>query len=168
MLADLAYNGGPTLTHALEAGSPAIDMGQTVETVDQRGFARADGTDDMGAFELGATPPMMVASGETAEVQTEEALTTMEEAVRLRPVAPNPLATGRTGSVTFAVRDAEAVEVSLYDATGRRVATLYSGTPIAGQEQTVALDASSLASGVYVVRLLGETVQATQRVTLVR
>ena len=92
----------------------------------------------------------------------------MAEAVRLDPVAPNPLASGRAGTVTFAVRDAEAVEVTLYDVTGRRVQTLYSGTPLAGQAQPVALDASSLAAGVYVVRLLGETVQATRRVTLVR
>lgn len=173
MLGPLADNGGPTLTHALEAGSPAIDAGQTVETVDQRGYDRDAGDADMGAFELGGSPPMMVteASGEAEVADTADAeasLKTMDEAVRLAPVAPNPLATGRTGTVTFAVREAEAIEVSLYDATGRRVATLYSGTPLAGQEQSVSLDAGSLAAGVYVVRLLGETVQATQRVTLVR
>jgi CSLREA domain-containing protein len=54
MLEGLADNGGPTLTRALMAGSPAVDAGMTEFDVDQRGFARADGQDDIGAFERGA------------------------------------------------------------------------------------------------------------------
>ena len=66
----LRFNGGPTQTIALLAGSPAIDKGTSVGltgtlTTDQRGFARkvdntsitnaggGDGT-DIGAFEFGA------------------------------------------------------------------------------------------------------------------
>jgi hypothetical protein len=58
-LAPLADNGGPTMTHALSTGSPAIDGGDpagcrdetgTVLTVDQRGHARS-GRCDVGAFE---------------------------------------------------------------------------------------------------------------------
>jgi hypothetical protein len=65
-LAPLADNGGPTFTHALLAGSPAIDAGNSTLTTDQRGFARpydsplypnaANGS-DIGAFEYqGASP----------------------------------------------------------------------------------------------------------------
>jgi CSLREA domain-containing protein len=66
-LADLAANGGPTQTHALEPGSPAIDAVQLAPlqvcvATDQRGVARPqDGDDDgaaacdIGAFELAAT-----------------------------------------------------------------------------------------------------------------
>jgi len=56
-LGTLANNGGPTLTVALLAGSPAIDQGSNAfvssgET-DQRGFSRiVNGTVDLGAFEL--------------------------------------------------------------------------------------------------------------------
>ena len=61
-LGPLADNGGPTLTHALLPGSPAMDAGDTslaVGDFDQRGFARAaDAADsgsepdvDIGAFE---------------------------------------------------------------------------------------------------------------------
>ena len=58
-LAPLAANGGPTRTHALRAGSPAIDAGNNASQLasDQRGtgFARVVGTAaDIGAFELGA------------------------------------------------------------------------------------------------------------------
>lgn len=53
-LGPLADNGGPTLTHGLLAGSPAIDAGDnaTCEATDQRGVARPVGvTCDIGAFE---------------------------------------------------------------------------------------------------------------------
>ncbi|MEZ6091000.1 MAG: DUF11 domain-containing protein [Pirellulaceae bacterium] len=58
MLGPLQDNGGPTPTHALSVGSPAIDAGDdTIATsagltTDQRGEARFDGTVDIGAFEL--------------------------------------------------------------------------------------------------------------------
>jgi hypothetical protein len=55
MLGVLADNGGPTLTHALLAGSPAIDKGVAVAgiTTDQRGVARTQGAaPDIGSFEF--------------------------------------------------------------------------------------------------------------------
>jgi hypothetical protein len=70
LAANLGLNGGPTLTYALQTGSPAIDQGKASvgETVDQRGQARpsdfgnipnASGGDgsDIGAFELQDTDP---------------------------------------------------------------------------------------------------------------
>jgi hypothetical protein len=59
MLEPLADNGGPTRTHALAAGSPAIDAGNDYfgDAFDQRGdgFARvANGRADIGAFEVQA------------------------------------------------------------------------------------------------------------------
>jgi len=57
LITALADNGGPTQTRALQAGSPAIDAGDTaicaaapVSGVDQRGFSR-DATCDIGAYE---------------------------------------------------------------------------------------------------------------------
>jgi hypothetical protein len=53
-LGDLADNGGPTLTHALLATSPAIDAANaaTSPATDQRGVARPQGAGhDVGAFE---------------------------------------------------------------------------------------------------------------------
>jgi beta-glucanase (GH16 family) len=49
----LANNGGPTLTHALLAGSPAIDAGNTgaCPVTDQRGVAR-DAACDVGSYEF--------------------------------------------------------------------------------------------------------------------
>jgi len=62
LLGALANNGGLTQTMALDAGSPAIDGGDTINapTTDQRGVARTDGNGDgiiavdIGAFEAPA------------------------------------------------------------------------------------------------------------------
>ncbi len=62
LLLALASNGGPTLTQALAADSPAIDAGNNVFGLpfDQRGFPRLAGTaPDIGAFERAA--PVAVA-----------------------------------------------------------------------------------------------------------
>jgi CSLREA domain-containing protein len=54
-LAALADNGGPTFTHALLTGSPALDKGLSgCSAYDQRGLLR-DANCDVGAFEAGAT-----------------------------------------------------------------------------------------------------------------
>lgn len=62
LLAGLGFNGGPTPTHALLPGSPAIDRGNNDANLatDQRGagFARVAGAGaDIGAFEVQSGPP---------------------------------------------------------------------------------------------------------------
>jgi hypothetical protein len=53
ILGPLADNGGPTLTHALLMGSPAVDAAPTGPATDQRGISRPQGPAfDIGAFEL--------------------------------------------------------------------------------------------------------------------
>jgi len=53
LLGPLQDNGGPTLTHALQSGSPAIDAGDNANCpeTDQRGVPRSDGACDIGAYE---------------------------------------------------------------------------------------------------------------------
>ena len=79
-------------------------------------------------------------------------------------LAPNPA----RGSVTvrLAVGDADAVRVSLYDALGRRVATLHDGPAVGALDLSV--DASRLAPGVYVLRAVSQDATATRRMTVVR
>lgn len=60
LLGPLAENGGPTLTHALLEGSPAIDKGGDCPppATDQRGAPRPAGEEcDIGAYESGSSPP---------------------------------------------------------------------------------------------------------------
>jgi hypothetical protein len=58
LLGPLANNGGPTLTHMPQTGSPAIDHGSGCSATDQRGAARPAGLAcDIGAVEYGARLP---------------------------------------------------------------------------------------------------------------
>ena len=57
LLGPLANNGGPTLTLALQPGSPAINRGDPAAPPrDQRGYSRL-GVPDVGAFEFNGIPP---------------------------------------------------------------------------------------------------------------
>jgi hypothetical protein len=78
-LAPLANNGGPTDTHALKAGSPAINGADPQSCppgggTDQR-YATAVGACDIGSFEFGGKPPQPVVpppvAGETVNVFTK-------------------------------------------------------------------------------------------------
>jgi len=71
LLGPLADNGGPTLTHALQPGSPAINRGDpAAPPQDQRGYGRL-GVPDVGAFEFDGIPPTILGNISTrAFVQT--------------------------------------------------------------------------------------------------
>ena len=73
LLEPLADNGGLTLTHALQSGSPAIDRGDpAAPPQDQRGYSRA-GVPDVGAFEFDGEAPSILGNISTrAFVQTED------------------------------------------------------------------------------------------------
>ncbi len=62
LLGPLANNGGPTFTHELLTGSPAIDAGTNTgcPATDQRGFTRPVGAScDIGAYEAGASAAVL-------------------------------------------------------------------------------------------------------------
>ena len=70
LLGPLANNGGLTLTHALQAGSPAIDHGDpAAPPADQRGYGRV-GVPDVGAFEYGGVATILANISTRAFVQT--------------------------------------------------------------------------------------------------
>jgi hypothetical protein len=70
LLGPLANNGGLTLTHALQAGSPAIDHGDpAAPPQDQRGYGRA-GVPDVGAFEYGGVAITLANISTRSFVQT--------------------------------------------------------------------------------------------------
>ncbi len=91
------------------------------------------------------------------------AATRAAEGFRFEPAYPNPF--GARATLRFAVPEAQPVRIELYDGLGRRVRVLYDGASAAGTH-AVTLDGRGLPSGVYHVRLVGESVSATQ--TLVR
>ena len=103
----------------------------------------------------------------TASYSAEvEATVELAEAYVLESAYPNPF--NPQATVRFAVREAQKVRVELYDMLGRRVQVLFDGTTPANQMQSVRIDGSRMASGTYVVRLVGRTFSRAQTVTLVK
>ncbi|HYE94801.1 MAG TPA: T9SS type A sorting domain-containing protein [Rubricoccaceae bacterium] len=78
---------------------------------------------------------------------------------------PNPSRGG--ARFTLALVDAQPLTVALYDALGRRVATLHEGALAAGAH-AFAIDGASLPSGAYFLRVTGPGVSAVRAVSLVR
>ncbi|MEM1057477.1 MAG: alpha-amylase family glycosyl hydrolase [Bacteroidota bacterium] len=85
--------------------------------------------------------------------------------VQVWPIAPNPFRDRTT--LRFALPEPQPVRVDLLDALGRQVRTLYDGTPPSGP-LAVVVDGRDLPSGLYLVRLTGDGVAATQRVLKAR
>ena len=115
-------------------------------------------------FAFEATPDTPIAAGAMG-VATEPGA--LADGYLFSEVAPNPIATGRA-SFRLAVGEAETVSVDVFDSLGRRVQTAFSGALVPGTTETVELDTAGLPSGVYVVRVSGESFVSTRNVTVVR
>ncbi|PSQ81121.1 MAG: hypothetical protein BRD41_03510 [Bacteroidetes bacterium QS_1_63_11] len=90
----------------------------------------------------------------------------MREAVTLTPPAPNPASTDAT--LSFAVKERAETTIMLYNTLGQRVATVYAGTPPAGEQQTTQFDATGLSSGTYFLRIRANGQTQVRRLTVVR
>jgi surface protein len=90
----------------------------------------------------------------------------MQEALTLTAPAPNPVSS--TATLSFAVKEQAEATVAVYDMLGRKAATLFEGTPTPGESTPLRLDASTLPSGPYFLRLRAAGRTETQRVTVLR
>ncbi|MDX1439023.1 MAG: T9SS type A sorting domain-containing protein [Rubricoccaceae bacterium] len=90
----------------------------------------------------------------------------MPDGFLLESAYPNPFNPSTT--VRFKVADEQSVTVSLFDALGRKVATLFSGFVESNRFETVRIDGSRLPSGTYTVRLEGENILGSTRVVLIK
>jgi hypothetical protein len=81
---------------------------------------------------------------------------------------PNPAGPGEQATVEFVTEQATDVTVSLYNTLGQRIRVLHRGTVDAGESIRTPIDAQSLSSGVYFVRMRGDGVRATTRMTIVK
>jgi ELWxxDGT repeat protein len=117
--------------------------------LDLAGLSPAPST---GRYALRLTPGASVAS---ADRPTEPLVSLLR---------PNP-ASGRTELIVVP-SGPERVRAAVYDALGREVAVLHDG-PMAGRARLVA-EVGTLAPGVYVVRVAGESFTASRPLTVVR
>jgi hypothetical protein len=79
---------------------------------------------------------------------------------------PNPFSETATLEVT--VRETQRVRVAVYDLLGRRVVTLHDGVLHADRTKMLPWNGRGQASGMYIVRVEGETFRTTRRLSLVR
>jgi hypothetical protein len=152
-LGPLAANGGPTLTHALLANSPAIDQGSCSKGTgaDQRGvFAmtlpkvlNADGGCDIGAFE--AQPQPVVSIGSPNITEGDSGTSEMSFNVSLDRPSTSPV------SVDYATEDF----------TGHR------GRRLSGNSGTLAFPAGTTALTLK-VQIVGDTLNEFNEAFLVR
>jgi len=84
----------------------------------------------------------------------------------LSEVAPNPVRVA--AEVTLTVSEAQRVRAEMYDVLGRRVGVLFEGRVPAHVPQRWTVDGRQLASGVYFVRVEGETFRETRRLVRIR
>ncbi|HEX9951752.1 MAG TPA: T9SS type A sorting domain-containing protein, partial [Rubricoccaceae bacterium] len=141
---------GKTTGDGLADGRPSPRTG----TPTARPLAHVAARGGVPRFVLHAEPPPAVGTEGNAPAR-----------FALAPVAPNP-SRGRA-TVTVETPATAHVRVIVYDVLGRDVAVLADGEMAAGRH-ALALDASGLASGVYVVRMTSGDFAATRRLTVVR
>ena len=79
---------------------------------------------------------------------------------------PNPF--NPRATFTLAVREAQPVQVVVFDMLGRRMALLHDGMMAANRVHTFALDGAGWASGTYLYRVAGATFSVIRTVVLVR
>lgn len=89
-----------------------------------------------------------------------------EGAVEIAPITPNPMS--QRGTLSIAVAERQHVTARIFDALGRRVATLHDGEMSAGQAHSLSIDPAALSSGAYFLRVVGEGFQETRKFVVVR
>lgn len=111
----------------------------------------------LGASVLNSTPfvPMTEFAGTTAA----EDEFTIPDAFVLKGNYPNPF--NPSTNIQFDLKEASTVQVSVMDLLGRTMLTVPSQTFSAGSNQTIAVDAASLTSGIYIYRVVSTSATRT-------
>ena len=83
----------------------------------------------------------------------------------LEPNYPNPF--NLSTSIGFSLSSGGTISLTVYDVLGRRIATVVDGPMLAGHH-SVPFDATDLASGMYMCRLLAGGMQLTMKMVLMK
>jgi hypothetical protein len=111
----------------------------------------------------GTPVPDWANSGESFEIG--QVTVELPAAFALLGARPNPF--NPTTTIGFALPEAAKVMLSVYDVSGRQVATLVNGWREAGSHQAV-FDGSALASGVYLYRLSADNLSTVGKMVLMK
>ncbi|MEM8484583.1 MAG: M57 family metalloprotease [Bacteroidota bacterium] len=104
--------------------------------------------------------------GTFAYSKTVNVQVALEAAYAWEPAYPNPF--NPTTQFGLHVAVAQEVTIQVVDMTGRIVATLHQGQLAAANQHRFAFEASTLPSGTYWIRVIGETFQSSQPAILLK
>ena len=103
----------------------------------------------------------------TASLSQEKTLQVVTaQSVVLR--GPNPLRAGQSTRLRVTAQTRQSVEAALFNVLGQQVRVLHRGSVAPGRPLDARLSTDGLASGLYFVRVSGESFQATRQFTVVR
>ena len=121
------------------------------------GFSQTSGNFDQGMVQIFLAPGTVDAPAPPSDAVARVSLA----------AAPNPVTTA--GTLRFSLPGAGVVSLSLYDATGRRVARVLDGERLQAGAHQAALDAEALSPGLYFAQLeVDARVAATRKVLVLR
>lgn len=84
----------------------------------------------------------------------------------LSNVYPNPF--NPQAQFNLALSEEQDVSIAIFDVMGRQVATIHEGELSANQSHEFTVDGAGLASGAYMIRVVGENFAETRRITLLK
>ncbi len=105
-------------------------------------------------------------TGAIRPVDAEEGPQLPEREFALLPPYPNPVTESAT--IVLQLRDPQHVRLEVYDVLGRRVMQLHNGMLDGARDHRFEIRTAALASGLYLVRAIGERLEDTKSVTIVR
>jgi len=165
-----------TRSETNNAGFEVQHQGPDEEDFAARGFVEGQGTTDAQTryqFETDSLVPgthqfrlRQVDTDGTATLTEAQSVDVQLDRPAELTVYPSPVR--NNAAVRFAVDTTQEVTIEVYNALGQRVQTLHQEHVAPHQTNTVQLEAAGLASGFYIVRLRGDSVQETQSITIVR
>lgn len=104
--------------------------------------------------------------GSYAYSSTVEIAVELPDSYVMNAVYPNPF--NPQASFNFAVQNQQMVRASLYNMLGQEVSQLFNDVVPSSEMQTVSIDGSDLPSGIYIVRLVGESFATSRTVSLLK
>jgi hypothetical protein len=104
----------------------------------------------------------------TSSLSRVRSVTIVPEGDVVVTASPNPLPAGAVSRLEVTPRQGQAVTVDVVDLLGRRVDVLFEGPMRAGETQVLSFPAHRRPSGLYFVRVRGETVRAVRKITVLR
>jgi hypothetical protein len=168
-----------TWTTASETNNAGFEVQHRRGTQDwaQIGFVDGAGTTTEATtyrFETGVLEPgahafrlRQIDADGTASLSQEKTLQVVTaQSVVLR--GPNPLRAGQSTRLRVTAQTRQSVEAALFNVLGQQVRVLHRGSVAPGRPLDARLSTDGLASGLYFVRVSGESFQSTRQFTVVR